>query len=113
MPPVEIVAALHVAVRERLGRLGAEPQGEVGKLLNEMVRSIAFEMTMDISDGTLEATPKMVKDLSIAIERLEKAASENVKRDAEIRILQRQLLDANEAVRELQAMNERAREEAA
>lgn len=68
-----------------IGRLGAEPQGEVGKLLNEMVRTLAFEMTMDMSDGVIKATPRMVKDLSIAIERLEKAASENVKRDDEIR----------------------------
>ncbi len=68
-----------------IGRLGAEPQGEVGKLLNEMVRTLAFEATMEMVEGSEPIEPKMLKDMSIAIERLEKAASENVKREEEIR----------------------------
>ncbi len=68
-----------------IGRLGAEPQGEVGKLLNEMVRTLAFEATMSMAEGSEPVEPKMLKDMSIAIERLEKAASENVKREEEIR----------------------------
>ena len=68
-----------------IGKLGAAPQGEVGKLLNEMVRTLAFEATMAMSEGSEPVQPKMLKDLSIAIERLERAASENVKREDEIR----------------------------
>ncbi len=68
-----------------IGRLGAEPQGEVGKLLNEMVRTLAFEAVVTMSEGEEPVDPKMIKDLAIGIERLEKAASENVKRDEEIR----------------------------
>jgi hypothetical protein len=68
-----------------IGRLGAEPQGEVGKLLNEMVRNLAFEATTEMLDGEAPVEPKMLKDLAIAIERLERAASENVKREEEIR----------------------------
>ncbi len=68
-----------------IGKLGAEPQGEVGKLLNEMVRTLAFETTMQMTEGGEPVEPKMLKDMSIAIERLEKAASENVKREEEIR----------------------------
>jgi len=68
-----------------IGRLGAEPQGEVGKLLNEMVRNLAFEATTEMLDGEAPIEPKMLKDLAIAIERLERAASENVKREEEIR----------------------------
>ncbi len=68
-----------------IGRLGAEPQGEVGKLLNEMVRTLAFEATMKMAEGEDAVEPKMLKDMSIAIERLEKAASENVRREEEIR----------------------------
>ena len=69
-----------------IGKLGAEPQGEVGKLLNEMVRTLAFEVTMSMAEGEVEdVKPKMLRDLAIAIEKLEKAASENVKRDADIR----------------------------
>lgn len=81
-----------------IGRLGAEPQGEVGKLLNEMVRTLAFEATMEMAEGSEPVEPRMLRDLSIAIEKLEKAASENVKRDAEIR--NRALEDAANAVEE-------------
>lgn len=68
-----------------IGRLGAEPQGEVGKLLNEMVRNLAFDATVAMADGEAPIEPKMLKDMAIAIERLERAASENVKRDEDIR----------------------------
>lgn len=68
-----------------IGRLGAEPQGEVGKLLNEMVRALAFEATMNMAEGEAPIEPKMLRDMAIAIEKLEKATSENVKREAEIR----------------------------
>ena len=68
-----------------VGKLGAEPQGEVGKLLNEMVRNLAFEATTEMLDGEAPIEPKMLKDLAIAIERLERASSENVKRDEQVR----------------------------
>lgn len=79
-----------------IGKLGAEPQGEVGKLLNEMVRTLAFEATMEMAEDAEPIQPRMLRDLAIAIEKLEKAASENVKRDAEIR--NRALEDAADAV---------------
>ncbi len=68
-----------------IGRLGAEPQGEVGKLLNEMIRGLAFDATLALSEGEQAAEPKMLRDLAIAVEKLEKAASENVRREEEIR----------------------------
>jgi hypothetical protein len=73
-----------------IGRLGAEPQGEVGKLLNEMVRALAFEATMNMAEGDAAVEPKMLRDLAIAIEKLEKATSENVKREEEIRRQERE-----------------------
>ncbi len=68
-----------------IGKLGAQPQGQVGHLLNEMVRTLAFDCAMTLSEGEDPIPPKMLKDLSIAVERLEKAASENVKREEDIR----------------------------
>ena len=68
-----------------INKLGAEPQGKVGHLLNEMVRTLAFEAVLDFSEGDDKASPKMIKDLATAIHRLERAASENVKREEEIR----------------------------
>ncbi len=73
-----------------IGKLGAQPQGQVGHLLNEMVRTLAFDCAMTLSEGEDPIPPKMLKDLSIAVERLEKAASENVKREEEIRRQERQ-----------------------
>jgi len=90
-----------------IGKLGNEPQGEVGKLLNEMVRTLAFEAVVDMAEGSEPVSPKMLKDLGIAVERLERAASENEKRDEEIR--KHALEDAADAVDEAakqQGLNE-------
>jgi len=73
-----------------IGKLGAAPQGEVGKLLNEMIRTLAFEITLSMSDGSVEVEPKMLKDLAVAIERLERAATTNLKREQEIRAQERE-----------------------
>jgi len=73
-----------------VGKLGAQPQGQVGHLLNEMVRTLAFDCAMKLSEGDEPIPPRMLKDLSIAVERLEKAASENVKREDEIRRQERE-----------------------
>lgn len=73
-----------------IAKLGTEPQGEVGKLLNEMVRNLAFDLSTKMLDEEVPVEPKMLRDLAIAIERLEKAASENVKREEEIRRQERE-----------------------
>lgn len=68
-----------------IGKLGSEPSGQVGHLLNEVVRNLAFDTAIALSEGGEPIPPKLIKELSIAIERLEKASSENEKRAAEIR----------------------------
>jgi hypothetical protein len=68
-----------------IGKLGSEPQGEVGKLLNEIIRNIAFDAVIQLSEGDEPVAPGAIKDLAIAIEKLEKAASVNQQRDALIR----------------------------
>jgi len=70
----------------------------VGKLLNEMVRTLAFEATMNMAEGEEPVQPRMLKDLSIAIERLERAATTNIKREEEIR--KRALEEAADVVEE-------------
>jgi len=68
-----------------IGKLGAQPAGQVGHLLNEFVRGLAFDTAMSLSEGDEPVEPKLLKELSIAVERLERAASEGVRREAEIR----------------------------
>lgn len=70
-----------------IGELGSEPQGEVGKLLNEMVRTLAFRMAMRASeaDDDEPIDPKLLKSLAISVYRLEKAASENMELEVKIK----------------------------
>ncbi len=73
-----------------IAKLGAQPQGQVGQLINEMLRTLALDVTLAAQSGELDPedapeVAKMLKDMAIAMERLEKAASENVKREEEIR----------------------------
>lgn len=68
-----------------IGKLGNEPSGQVGKLLNEVVRNLAFDTAMSMAEDEEPADPKLIKELAMAIEKLENAASINEKRDAQIR----------------------------
>jgi hypothetical protein len=73
-----------------IGKLGTQPAGQVGNLLNEVVRNLAFDTAIQLSEDAEPASPKLIKELAIAIERLEKAAGDNEKRAAEIRKQARQ-----------------------
>jgi len=68
-----------------IGKLGNQPQGEVGKLLNEMIRTLAFEATMQAAEGDEPVSPAMLKDLALAVQRLESAANMNQEREKKIR----------------------------
>lgn len=78
-----------------IGKLGAQPQGSMGHLINEMVRSLTFDVSMKLKEGELTkedlpGTIDMLKDLALTATRVEKASSENVKREAEIRRQERE-----------------------
>ncbi|MGI1669992.1 MAG: DUF3486 family protein [Neptuniibacter sp.] len=68
-----------------IGKLGNQPQGQVGKLLNEFTRTMAFETALHMSEGEDPVPPKLLKELSLSIKHLEEAASVNEKREREIR----------------------------
>lgn len=73
-----------------IAKLGNAPQGKLGALTNEIIRTLAFETSIVVQDGgiDLDNAPevvKMIRDLAIAQEKLEKAATENEKRETEIR----------------------------
>lgn len=84
-----------------IGELGAEPQGKIGNLVNEMLRTIAFRLSMltqgsEIDEKNAGEIAKIGKDLSLMMMRLEKAANLNVEREKEIR--QQALEEAAETV---------------
>lgn len=68
-----------------IGKLGATPQGQVGKLINEIIRTMAFDTAMHMSEGDDPVPPKMLAQLALAVQRLESAANMNEERDAKIR----------------------------
>lgn len=83
-----------------IGKLGNEPAGEVGKLLNEMIRTLSFEVMMPMVEGDEKPSAKVLNQLALAVQRLEKASSDNEKRDADIR--KRVAAEAaNQAVKEM------------
>jgi hypothetical protein len=74
-----------------IAKVGAAPQGQTGLLINEILRTLAFDITLKIQDAdiqdpeTLSATIDQVKALALATQRLEQSATINVKRAAEIK----------------------------
>lgn len=73
-----------------IAKVGAAPQGQLGHLVNEMLRTLAFDVAIKLQDGVLdeESMPgviEMLKQLSLAVQRLESSATMNVKREKEIR----------------------------
>ncbi|WP_298438025.1 DUF3486 family protein [Geobacter sp.] len=74
-----------------IARVGAAPQGQMGLLINEILRTLAFDISLKIQDAdlkepeTLAATIDQVKALALAVQRLEQSATINVKRENEIR----------------------------
>jgi hypothetical protein len=83
-----------------IGKLGSEPQGEVGKLLNELVRTLAFRAAMKASEADEDEPidPKLLKSLAVSVYRLERAANENAVLEDKIR--KKTLLQAAAAVDE-------------
>lgn len=89
-----------------VGKLGAAPQGQLGHLINETLRTLAFELTLKLTDGelneeTMPAVIDQLKQLSLSVVRLERAASENIKREEEIRKQERARV-AEQAAREME-----------
>ncbi len=67
-------------------RLGNEPQGDVGKLVMEMLRTICFDVTLDLQTGAVdEVDPKALNMLALAMQRLEAAGKWNLQREQAMR----------------------------
>jgi len=85
-----------------IGKFGASPQGQLGLLITEMLRTLAYDLSLKLQDAdiespeTLAATIDQVKALALGVQRLEQSTTLNVKREAEIR--KQALQDAAEAL---------------
>lgn len=68
-----------------IAKLGTAPQGEVSSVLIEMVRTLAFDSVLSASNSDQPVEPKFIKELAVGVEKLERAATLNQKRELEIR----------------------------
>ncbi|MEH8096757.1 DUF3486 family protein [Gallibacterium anatis] len=66
-------------------QLGEMPDSDVGKLLLEFVKTLAFETSMSMSESGKEISPKVLGQLALVAQRIEQAQSVNYKREKEIR----------------------------
>lgn len=65
-------------------KLGSAPTSDVGKLLLEFVKTLAFETSMDMAERGKSVEPKALGQLALVAQRLEAAAMASHKREKEI-----------------------------
>jgi hypothetical protein len=80
-------------------KLDEMPEGDVGMLINEMCKVIIYNMTADIASQDLEVAAKLMKEISLAVYRLEQAGQTSTKRRAAI--MDRAKTEAGEAVKKV------------
>ncbi|EOX1588082.1 DUF3486 family protein [Vibrio cholerae] len=73
-----------------VSKLGESPTSDVGKLLQEFVRTMAFETSMKMMEAAEGEegeviSPKALGQLALVVQRIETAAMTSMKREKEIR----------------------------
>lgn len=68
-----------------VAQLGSEPEGEVSKILIEMVRTLAFDQVLKLSESGAAVEPKYIRQLAQGVKDLEDAATKSHKREQEIK----------------------------
>lgn len=79
------IREMNAIAEQWTSNIDIEKNGETSKLLIQIVRSLAFDVTLKMQSGDGKVDPKGLKELAVAIEKLEKAATESNKREQEIR----------------------------
>jgi uncharacterized NAD(P)/FAD-binding protein YdhS len=77
-------------------KLDDMPEGDVGMLIGETLKVIIYNMSQDIAGRDLEVSAKMIKELSLSLQRLEAAGTMSVKRRRQIE--ERVQKDATEVI---------------
>ncbi|WP_311515278.1 DUF3486 family protein [Oligella urethralis] len=66
-------------------QLGEAPESDIGKLLLEFVKTMAFETSMSMSETGEPVSPKVLGQLAYVVGEIERAHSVNYKREQAIR----------------------------
>ncbi|HDO7098914.1 DUF3486 family protein [Klebsiella pneumoniae] len=67
-------------------KLGSAPTSDVGKLLMEFVKTLAFETSMALAETEKTVEPKALGQLALVAQRIEAAQMASHKREKEIRL---------------------------
>ena len=68
-----------------IAKFGEEPAGDVGAMIVEMLRTLAFEAAHSAAESDGPVDTDMINDMALAVRRLEQAAETGAKREREIR----------------------------
>lgn len=73
-------------------KIGSEPQGDIGRVVMEMLRTLAFDVTLDLTEEDGEtgqakalAQPGAIGALALAMQRLESATKTSFERELKAR----------------------------
>lgn len=66
-------------------KFGETPTTDIGKLLMEFVKTLAFETSMKLAEGEEHVEPKALGQLALVAQRIEQAQMVSHKREKEIR----------------------------
>lgn len=61
-----------------MSKLGEAPTGNVGRLLTESIRGLIFEILEKIDDNEHEIDAKSIAQLTLSVDRLERAEARNI-----------------------------------
>ena len=74
-----------------IAKLGSTPGGKLGHLVNELVRTMSFDLALNLQEQSATADPedlpamvKMLKELALAAKHVEQASAENERRQRQI-----------------------------
>ena len=68
-----------------VAKFGERPTGEIGELMVELLRHLAFEASFRAAESPDDVDPELISNLALAAQRLERAAETGTKRQREIR----------------------------
>lgn len=66
-------------------QFGEAPQSDVGKMLLEFIKQLAFETTMSVGESGKEVDIKALNQLALVVQRVEQAETSSFKREQAIR----------------------------
>jgi hypothetical protein len=66
-------------------RLGKEPEGDVAKLVMELLRTLAFDLTLSLTEGEADVKAGDLNKLALVMQRLEAAGKWNIQREEQMR----------------------------